>query len=225
MPWFRLRRIDKVTMCFTHEVHFETNEVGRVMDIIDTNQMSAGDFHDLMDGEYAALVERFELDLPEVAEFAEIFWHHNDNFDRRPTHTGRELLLMLEGRKPFTAFIDEVFSRDQGIIPEDLFEPYVAAGRFSKRVVLKDLNLPGKLPVPVRRVMYAATGEEWRFDAFISLWDLAEKYGWNDGFEKMEGFLYGYETEVDPFFVRANQTPLQALLTSAIAAVTKREVP
>lgn len=220
MPWFRLRRIDKVTMCFTHEVHFETNEVGRVMDIIDTSQMSAGDFHDLKGSKYAALVERFELGLPEVAEFAEIFWHHNDNFDRRPTHTGRELLLMLEGRKPFAAFIDEVFSRDQEIIPEDLFEPYVVDGRFSKRVVLEDLNLPGKLPVPVRRVMYAATGEEWRFDAFISLWAMARKCGWNEGFEKMVGFLYGYETEVDPFFVRADQTPLQPLLTSAIAAAT-----
>ena len=212
-------------MSFTHEANFETDEVAHIMDVIEIKQMNAGDCFDLNASKYLALVQYFKLDLPSVAELAEVFWHHNGDFDRRPTHTGRELLLMLHGKKPFAAFIDEGQSRDQGIIPEDLFEPYVAAGRFSKRVVLKDLNLPGKLPVPMRRVMYAARGEEWRFDAFISLWDLAEKYGWNDGFEKMEGFLYGYETEVDPFFVRADQTPLQPLLTSAIAAVTKREVP
>lgn len=224
MPWFRLRKIDKVTMCFTHEAHFETNEVGRVMDIVDTDHKSAGDFHNLQDSKCAAFVDHFELDLAETAEFAEIFWHHNDDFDRRSAHTGRELLLMLEGKKPFAALVDEASSRDQAIVPEDLFEPYVVAGRFSKRVVLEDLKLPGKLPVPMRRVMSAGIGEDWHFDAFISLWAMARKCGWNDGFQKLEGFLNGYETEVDPFFVRADQTPLQRFLTSAIAAATKGEV-
>jgi hypothetical protein len=189
-------------MSFTDEAIFETDEVGHIMDVIDVNQMTAGDSFELNAFNYLALVHYFKLDLPRVAELAEIFWHHNDDFDRRPTHTGRELLLMLQGRKPFAAFIDEAQSRDQEIIPEHLFEPYVAAERFSKRVVLEDLNLPGKLPVPMRRVMHAAVGEEWRFDAFISLWALAKKYGWNDGFEKIEGFLYGYESELDLFLSR-----------------------
>jgi hypothetical protein len=179
-------------MCFTHEVNFETSAVGRIMDIIDVGQMSVGDSYELSDVEYAALVACFKLDLPEAAEVAEIFWHYSDDFDGRPTHTGRELLLMLEGKKPFAVFSDETSSRDRAIIPEDLFEPYVFAGHFSKRVVFEVLEFPHKPPVTMRRVMYTVAGEEWRFDAFIALWALAKKYGWNDGFEKMEGFLYGY---------------------------------
>jgi hypothetical protein len=29
------------------------------------------------------------------------------------------------------------------------------------------------------------------------LWSLQPKYGWNDGFERIEGFLLGYEREID----------------------------
>jgi hypothetical protein len=209
MPWFNLRRIDRATMGFTHALDFETDKIGTVMDFIDVGSMDAGDCYDLDGKEYLAFVRYFKLDLPEDAELAEISWHHDDDFDRRPTHTGRELLLMLEGRKPFAAFIDEAQSRDRKIIPEDLFEPYVASGRFSKRVVVEPFHVAGKTPIPMRRVMYAAIGQEWRFEAFLSLWAMAQKYGWNDGFEKLEGFIYGYETDLDPFFDPSVQSPLQ----------------
>jgi hypothetical protein len=204
MPWFQLRRIDTATKSFTHEVHFATDEVASIAETVGNSDMKAGDFYELSAAEYVALVERFELDLPREADLGEIFWHYTDDFDRRPTHSGRELLLMLEGKKPFAAFVDEANSRDQQIIPEDLFEPHVQAGRFAKRVSIYDYNLPNKLPIKMRRVMYAVVGQEWRFDAFLMLWAVGAEKGWNEGLEKVEGFLYGYETEIDPYFKKKN---------------------
>jgi hypothetical protein len=42
-------------------------------------------------------------------------------------------------------------------------------------------------------VLYALLGEEWRIDAYILLWDVAGKSGWNEGLERLEGRLLGYE--------------------------------
>jgi hypothetical protein len=107
---------------------------------------------------------------------------------------------MLEGRKPFAAFVDTVPTTKSDVIPEKFFDPYVEQGRFAKREAYEDLVSRDKGSVKLRRIMYAAPGQEWRFDAFLSLWKLAASHGWNDGFEKFEGFLYGYEIEIDPFF-------------------------
>jgi hypothetical protein len=39
----------------------------------------------------------------------------------------------------------------------------------------------------------ALPGEQWRIDAYLLLWKAAEKSGWNEGFERLEGTLLGYE--------------------------------
>jgi hypothetical protein len=200
MPWFTIRAIDIDTNSFTHEAHFESQEVGRITDILDINEFKAGDCIHLSAGEYSDLARLFKLKLPPEAKSGEIVWQSAENFDTRPTHTGRELLLMLEGKKPFAAFVELVPANEKGIIPEKHFAPHVEDGRFIKREVFEDALSPTGMPVKLRRVMFAVSGEEWRFSAFLSLWRLQKKYGWNEGFEKTEGYLYGYESEIDPFY-------------------------
>jgi hypothetical protein len=120
----------------------------------------------------------------------------HQKYDEQSSHTGRELLLMLAGKKPFAAFSKIDRPEEDGIVPEDLFDPYVADGTFVKKSEVVEITRFG----PLRRILYAVPSEEWRIEAYLTLWQLADKHGWNDGFEKMEGFLLGYETEIDPFF-------------------------
>jgi hypothetical protein len=202
MAWFTLHRLDRETMCFTHDIHFETDDVLQVKAIAQCHDMNPGEGIELSAEEYSKFVQAFKLDMPLDGKLGEIIWRYSAEFDRRPTHTGRELLLMLEGKKSFAAFGDALPIASPDIIPETLFDPYVATGRFVKREAIEDSTAPNGKTNQVRRVMYAVPGQEWRFDAFHSLWALAKKHGWNDGFEKMEGFLYGYDTDIDPFFTQ-----------------------
>lgn len=197
MAWFTLYRIDRPTMCFTHDIHFETDDVAEVQALAQCDAMKPGEGIELTSAEYLTLVRNFNLDMPHDAERGEIMCHHDDGFDRRPTHTGRELLMMLQGTKPFAAFVDTVPATEPDVIPEKLFEPYVKTGRFIKRETLEYSIGPNGRVIHIRRVMYAMPGQTWRFDAYVSLWAQAKKHGWNDDFEKLEGFLYGYNTDID----------------------------
>jgi len=111
---------------------------------------------------------------------------------------------MLHKEKPFAAFSVAVADSDvYGIIPEDYFEPHVREGTIVKREHIRKAR--GIVLQEVRWVLYALPGEEWRFDAYIALWELAAVYGWNAGFEKLQGYLLGYEPTIDPFFARPNE--------------------
>lgn len=104
-------------------------------------------------------------------------------------HTGAELELMLQDKKPLAAFCDSFASSfDEAIIPEQAFAPHVESGRFVKRV-----SVVGELPNQLRRVLYALPQEARRIDAYLLMWSLAEKTGWNETLERMEGHLLGYE--------------------------------
>lgn len=120
-------------------------------------------------------------------------------FDDVPymVHTGFELPLMLEGRKPFAAFGDAYPSEwfDNYLAP---FEPFVQSGKISRRIV--DTPMPHlKKRNPkwdrIRDVYFALPGEEWRIDAYIQLLDahLKSESGWNDEQERLQGSLLGYE--------------------------------
>jgi hypothetical protein len=104
-------------------------------------------------------------------------------------HTGAELELMLQGTKPLAVFCDALASSfDEAIIPEQAFAPYVDTGRIVKRTYVV-----GEQPNQWRRVLYALPQEAWRIDAYLLMWDVAEKSGWNETLERMEGRLLGYE--------------------------------
>jgi hypothetical protein len=105
-------------------------------------------------------------------------------------HTNRELALMLEGTKPLAAF-NEIFelSYNEEIIPEKAFAPHIAQGTIIKREQIFIASHNMKL----RRVLYALPSEEWRIDAYLLMWEVAHKSGWNESMERLEGRLLGYE--------------------------------
>ncbi len=101
---------------------------------------------------------------------------------------------MLQGTKPFAAFCDKLESSyDEEIIPEQAFSPYVANGS-----ILKSEHIFAKPPNQFRRVLYSLPSEEWRMDAYLLMWEVAGKTGWNESLERLEGRLLGYaEWECD----------------------------
>jgi hypothetical protein len=112
-------------------------------------------------------------------------------------HTNFELPLMLEGRKPFAVFGDAYPSKwfDEHLAP---FEQFVRTGRIVRRIV--DTSMPQlKRRRPewdrFRNVYFALPGEEWRIDAYISLFDehLRSGTSWDDDKERLQGSLLGYE--------------------------------
>jgi hypothetical protein len=114
------------------------------------------------------------------------------------SHTHHELELMLAGKKPLAAFCDDEQAQNgDEEIPEPEFAPHVASGRLIKR---EHLSAPteGGADVEgqaggVRWVFYALPGHEWRIEALILLLKTAAVTGWNEGFERMQGSLLGYE--------------------------------
>ena len=115
-------------------------------------------------------------------------------------HTGRELEFMLERRKPMACFADAYSAAhgdDEEVFPVKDFAPHVANGTFQMRDYVELLTGPppsGRNDIRgVRRLFYARPSEAWRIDAYIQLLAVAEKAGWSEGFERLEGRLLGYE--------------------------------
>lgn len=155
----------------------------------------------------------FELDDEDVMRIGQTFGLHIRTSERRvylrprrpmdelpyKIHTNRELALMLNERKPLAAFVED-YPRETAheVIPESKFEPYVLARRFVKREkVYRSLVSTDprgdQARRSIRRVLYAQPSEAWRIDAYLLLHETAELSGWNEGFERMEGTLLGYE--------------------------------
>ncbi|MBN3788152.1 hypothetical protein [Burkholderia sp. Ac-20353] len=120
-------------------------------------------------------------------------------------HTNRELLLMLEGRKPFSAFVDEDGSsgKPSRRFPEAKFDAFVAAGRFVKHEYFEPSGI--EVERQIRRVLYAAPGEAWRINAYLLLLETSKCCGWSEGFERLEGSLLGYSSEENDMHVLLQQ--------------------
>lgn len=109
-------------------------------------------------------------------------------------HTNREPALMLTGTKPLAAFVGD-YPQDPGCdaVTERAFEPYVRTGHFVKREHIHSQRGPTGMERKIRRVLYSQPDQQWRIEAYLLLWRVAGKSGWNEGFERMEGSLLGYE--------------------------------
>ena len=80
-------------------------------------------------------------------------------------HEGRELELMLAGKKPLAMFNDDLPPDMEP--PEVAFDPYVEEGRFVKAEVVLPLSaFPG---MELRYYFYALPGEEWRMERMIEI--------------------------------------------------------
>ncbi len=112
-------------------------------------------------------------------------------------HTGYELVLMIDGRKPFARMQEDVYPplRFEG---EEQFDRFVAEGLLHKEEELEPFAEPtrradGRTAEGLRTVYYARKGEEWRIPAWKLVSRAAAKTGWNDTLERLEGMLLGYE--------------------------------
>ena len=76
------------------------------------------------------------------------------------SHTNRELRLMLEGSKPFAAFLLDGGLTEEQALSDQPFERYVDEGRIVRFEAPVEIN-----GLPMTRLLFALPGEEWRFDA------------------------------------------------------------
>jgi hypothetical protein len=83
-------------------------------------------------------------------------------------HTGFELPLMLDGRKPLAAFSDSVSWITQYLSRYDRF---VEEGLFTRRILE---------PGDIREVYFAIPDQDWRIDAYVRLAENGCKNGGDD---------------------------------------------
>lgn len=124
------------------------------------------------------------------------------------TRTGRELMLMLSGRKPLAYF--SYFDGDPlSSIIDQPFDRHVANGELEYRQ--HRLRLREKAEF-VNYAIYTLPTEAWRADALILLLEAGEKGGWCPGMERVVGSLLGYtDEENDAYLEWAAKRDAQAL--------------
>lgn len=96
---------------------------------------------------------------------------------------------MLAGVKPFAAFLLGGGLTEDEALSGQPFAANVAVGRivrFEKET--REIGMDGR---PMRRLLFALPGEEWRFERYIALMDSMIE-GWNYEKEREEGTLLGY---------------------------------
>ena len=110
-------------------------------------------------------------------------------------HRGKELELMLAGKKHLAIFHDALVDGQpipESIIPEKSFAPYIAGGNLKRSASIlssmKDRN-------PVQYVCFTTPQNEWRADAFFWIHqECAEgRRPFDDAYEFFVGRLLGYE--------------------------------
>ncbi|SKA13307.1 hypothetical protein SAMN02745126_03750 [Enhydrobacter aerosaccus] len=144
-------------------------------------------------------------------------------------HGGYELVLMLDGRKPFARMGTYRYPPER-FPGEELFDVHVALGRLHKEVMVEPFLQPDGADGTgagegFRTVFYTLKGEEWRIPA----WKLASKAtggeGWNDTLERLEGLLLGYEDWQNDWHIGQRRARQRKFGTSLVyLAVTAEEL-
>jgi len=207
---FLLEALDPSTECprYTSVVDISEEDVAEVAAMIDATpaDLLDGAQFDLRTEEVRRLDARFGLQLD--ARSIPVRLRRAAAVDELPypAHTGRELDLMLRGTKPLACFTGRYpVNPDVEEIPERLFDPYVAAGKFAKRECVVPLDCPvtdHHGPVRgTRMVLYALPHQRWRIEAMLYLLDAGAKSGWSEGMERLQGMLLGYENWQNDIFI------------------------
>jgi hypothetical protein len=119
-------------------------------------------------------------------------------------HTGRELELMLAGKKPMAMFYDEVSHLpNEAIVPDVAFAPHVRSGEFVRREhFVEGAHDPRlKRNVRIQYVFFARSEEAWRIPAMILAMSIGLKVGRpNEALDRLEGALLGYtDDEIEAY--------------------------
>jgi hypothetical protein len=111
-------------------------------------------------------------------------------------HQGRELELMLAGKKNLAIFGDALVDGveiSEEIIPEKAFAPYVKNGTIKR---FSEIVIPKKEPVvPILYVLFTLPGQEWRVQALLWLKKecIAGRRPFDEAYEYFVGRLLDYE--------------------------------
>lgn len=226
MPrWFVLQALDPVTDCPVLEARFDVPDLEALRAVLGSmaeDDPDLGVCYHLDLDEVRAMTGAFGVAFdPGGRDVMLVPWH---TIREAPylVHTGFELALMLEGRKPLAIFSDT----DPCEWLDDLmrrFDPFVEEGRFVRRKVTLAMTEPwvapdGTVVDRFQQVYVALRGEEWRIDAFILLRDVMERAGWNEALERFEGSLLGYEDWQNDWWIefrRRNRREAEAALAAS----------
>ncbi len=179
-----------------------------------------------------AVTERFEVAFDPEDRECWLSRAHSVRDVPYLVHTGYELLLMLDGVKPFAKFTVEYPVEPDDFQEDALFEPHVQSGLLVKRVVDEPFDKPirspsGRIYDGVRQVFYARRGEEWRIDAYILLWRQLDHGPWNETLERLDGSLLGYTDKQNNWWLghrRRNNASATYTDTTAYIAVDAAEL-
>jgi hypothetical protein len=194
--------IDPTTRSIVYDI--EVQDLAKFCELIDLDptDMEPGASYEIEAWEVSRIAAAF--DFPGGGRGREGLVRPASRSDQLPykVHTGRELLLMLEGTKPLAVFSDThpTTKPPFEIIPEDVYAPYVEAGRLVKREVI-ELPVDPVRDSPMRIVCYALPTEQWRIDAYLLLYRVGMRFGWSESCERMEGTLLGYTDEQNDLYI------------------------
>jgi hypothetical protein len=211
---FVLEALDDTTECPIEEVAFEVDDIEELCTIVGTNVADIDRFSYEPELEQVARLKlRFKVAFEPGSLIVRLRAHSRLDDLPYKVHTNRELALMLKGSKPLAYFYGQYPPHpDIEEIPERLFDPHVAAGRFVKREYV--VPMPGGKVLGTQHVLYALPNQEWRINAMILLYDTATETGWSEGFERMQGALLGYEAWQNDIFIERIYKP--GRLTSTV---------
>jgi hypothetical protein len=198
---FIIASIDPHSDCILEEASFNVGDLDTLAKLIGED---ACDIDDCLEYQLDAqqleqIIETFKVSFTSRTPLVRLrSWNPTDDLPYE-VHTGRELLLMLQGRKPLAVFSGQnPPNQDCEEVPERFFDPHVTAGKFIKREVIE----PDRCGAYGKRfVFYAVLTETWRIDAYILMLNIAAKTGWGEGFERMQGSLLGYEDWQNDIFI------------------------
>lgn len=201
MAVFKLSFLSPKTATPTHELRFDRDaaEIARALDLQNGVFLDHACYR-LDQDDLTLLASAVGLALPETGEEAELRRPHALDTVPYLVHTGYELPLMLEGRKPFAFFSDDAASPWLAETKE-LFAPHVADGTLLADVFEFSRMCPtttgGEKEQRVLYLTYALPEEEWRFARFRQRCHqlFCNWRPWTAEDEREEGLLLGYSQE------------------------------
>ncbi|WP_236872918.1 hypothetical protein [Burkholderia sp. LA-2-3-30-S1-D2] len=195
---FILSAIDPDLLYPCLEVRFETDDLDALRRLVDPDAPEDADLDDyylLSPTQVAAVCDTFAIEFEHGSRDA-IISKYVDTGVRIPylVHTGYELALMVQGRKPF-GFIEFNSEWWPSVLLKARFDEYVAQGVLHSHEIIVDAPArPGRPARRIGQILYTLKGEEWRIPALEFFRQNVNRRG--DGcenMERLEGALLGYE--------------------------------
>lgn len=190
---FFLQVIDEHTDCPIHEEEFLVDDIKKLSRLVDPIDPDLKFHHDLPRQVADRIIQDFRVSLNADGRPVRLRPEHAHDELPYKVHTGRELLLMLQGLKPLSVFLHRA---DEEPSHKQFFDPYVDKGYFIERefdVVVQLRDHGASRDLIFCYLLYARKHEEWRIDAYLLLLSTRMVSGWSEALERMEGTLLGYE--------------------------------